>query len=464
MNEFTADTARDLGGPSWLLERRTAAAEQLAITDLPTTASEEWRYSPIAEFDLQSYRLASVPVLGPDDDSGSVASTAVSNGASRRNTGFPQALVDRLTDGFDEDVFDDLPAEGVAGIVDIVNGVVIRIEGFDELASQGVTVTPVGAATDGLARLGSVVQRSGDFFTLMNDAFAAGPVVIDVKDSTVVDGTIVVRHFAVGRATASFPRLVVRIGRNAQAKLLDLQRSSDAVFTAPVVELDVRAAGRLGYLNVQQHHRKAWQIAYHAARVEQDASLVSAVVGLGGGYARTRASTALVGRGATGDLLSGYFGSGSQVLDFRTFQDHAAPDTTSNLLYLGAVGESARSVYTGLIRVRPNARGTNAFQTNRNLKLSEDAWAESVPNLEIENNDVRCSHASTVGPVDPDHLYYLESRGVPTTVAERLIVAGFFEDVLTALPVPLAEAPVRAAITNKLDRLSSLGKPCSDNP
>jgi Fe-S cluster assembly protein SufD len=109
-------------------------------------------------------------------------------------------------------------------------------------------------------------------------------------------------------------------------------------------------------------------------------------------------------------------------------------------------------VYTGLIKVRPDARGTNAFQANRNLKLSGDAWAESVPNLEIENNDVRCSHASAVGPVDEEQLWYLESRGVPTAVAERLIVAGFFEEVVGSLPVAAAAGPLRASINGKLDR------------
>jgi len=137
----------------------------------------------------------------------------------------------------------------------------------------------------------------------------------------------------------------------------------------------------------------------------------------------------------------------------RTYQDHAAADTTSNLLFKGAVGESARSVYTGLIRVRPEARGTNAVQTNRNLKLSEDAWAESVPNLEIENNEVRCAHASAVGPVDADQVFYLESRGVPTAVAERLIVAGFFDEVLEAFPVVSAADSARSAIALKLNQM-----------
>jgi len=192
-------------------------------------------------------------------------------------------------------------------------------------------------------------------------------------------------------------------------------------------------------------------VASQLSHVDTDATLTSSQVGLGGEYARSRTDCHLVGRGATGNLHAVYFGEGSQTLDFRTFQQHAAPDTTSNLLFKGAVDDHSRSVYTGLIKVEKDARGTNAFQTNRNLKLSEHAWAESVPNLEIETNDVRCSHASTVGPVDPDQRFYLESRGVPTEVAERLVVAGFFDEVLSEVPVPGVAPMAQAAIDERLD-------------
>jgi len=146
-----------------------------------------------------------------------------------------------------------------------------------------------------------------------------------------------------------------------------------------------------------------------------------------------------------------YLGNDSQTLDFRTFQKHDAPDTNSNLLFKGAVDGNSRSVYTGLIRVEKEARGTNAFQTNRNLKLSDTAWAESVPNLEIETNDVKCSHASTVGPVDEEQVFYLESRGVPTEVAQRLIVSGFFDEVLEEFPIPAAVALIATAIDDRLE-------------
>jgi Fe-S cluster assembly protein SufD len=221
---------------------------------------------------------------------------------------------------------------------------------------------------------------------------------------------------------------------------------------APVTELRVGRAARLGYQSAQALGLRMWQIASVVSAVEADATLVSASAALGGDYARLRTDCRLTGRGSTGRLQAVYFGEGEQTLDFRTFQDHAAPDTTSDLLFKGAVGGTSRSVYTGLIRVRKNASGTNAFQTNRNIKLSDGAWAESVPNLEIENNDVRCSHASAVGPIDEDQRFYLESRGVPPAITERLVVAGFFDEVLEQVPVPQVVPLLRSAVAGKLER------------
>lgn len=427
MNQFTVDAARSLPGPRWLAERRTAAAERFAAAEPPTAAAEEWRYSAIADFDLASYRLA--------------------NGAGATSPPAGSASGDGVI-GFDADT-------EVSAVVDVVDGQVVAVDRTAGLSAAGVFVGPLPEAASGEEMLGSVSDAASDYFTVLNDAFTPVPLVVDVPDGAVLEGAIVVRHHTGQAGGASFPRLVVRVGRSAQATVLDVQHSAGPGLVVPVVELDVGQAGRLGYLNLQQHDRRAWQIAAHTARVERDASLVAASVALGGGYARTRADTRLVGRGASGDLLSVYFGSGDQILDFRTYQDHAAPDTTSNLLYKGAVGDSARSVYTGMIRVRPDARGTNAFQTNRNLKLGNDAWAESVPNLEIENNDVRCSHASAVGPVDPDQVFYLESRGVPTPVAERLIVAGFFNEVIDELPVRSVTDGVRHALSMKLNQMLS---------
>ena len=166
-----------------------------------------------------------------------------------------------------------------------------------------------------------------------------------------------------------------------------------------------------------------------------------------------RTEARLDGPGAESDLLAVYFGDGAQMHDFRTFQDHVAPRTRSDLLFKGAVEDTARSVYSGLIRIRPDAQKVEATQSNRNLVLNEGAGAESIPNLEIEADDVRCSHASTVGPIDDDQRYYLETRGVRPDDAERLIVLGFFEDVFARLPVPALATPLRRAVHEKVGHL-----------
>jgi Fe-S cluster assembly protein SufD len=137
------------------------------------------------------------------------------------------------------------------------------------------------------------------------------------------------------------------------------------------------------------------------------------------------------------------------MLDFRTLQDHLAPRTTSDLLFMGAVADHAHSVYSGLIRVRRGAAKSDAMQTNHNLVLDEGAHADSVPNLDIEENDVRCSHGSTVGPVDEDQRYYLESRGVPPEVAERLIVAGFFQDIADRVPVTATRTMIGRSVGHR---------------
>jgi Fe-S cluster assembly protein SufD len=186
--------------------------------------------------------------------------------------------------------------------------------------------------------------------------------------------------------------------------------------------------------------------------VERDGDLVSQSVAFGGEYARVRTDSTLVGKGASSRLLAAYFGDGSQMHDFRTVQAHTGPKTVSDLLFKGAVANTSHSVYTGLIRIEKGAVGANAFQTNRNLVLDDGAHADSVPNLEIEESDVRCSHASAVGPIDEEQRFYLESRGVPPEVADRLITVGFLDEVLERTPVPSLLPWLRATLQAKLDR------------
>ena len=377
-----------MSSPQWLVDQRSAAVHTDQFA-MPSSEEEVWRYSRVADVDLSQWAIVS------DRSEGIPAEAA--------------ALLDSLGH--------------LAGTVVVRNGAVVASRLDEALVAKG-----------------------------LNDANFLDGVLVHVPAGVTVEAPIAIIDWIDIDGSAVYPRLVVRVGADADVRILDWHGSADvAAFVSPLVELDVDRAGRLSYGNVQLRGPRVWQIASQVSRVLNDGTLTASHAGLGCDYGRMRTDCELIGRGATGNLSAVYFGTGSQTLDFRTFQHHAAPDTNSNLLFKGAVGGQSRSIYTGLIRVEKDARGTNAFQTNRNLKLSDTAWAESVPNLEIETNDVKCSHASTVGPVDEEQVFYLESRGVPTEIAERLIVAGFFDEVLEEFPVAAAVPLIAAAIDERLD-------------
>ena len=403
-------------GSTALDERRSAAAARASTLSLPSVDEEVWRYSRIAEVDLAAW-------------SRPVPTTAVPDVAS--------ALLDA--------------AGHLAGAVIVHDGSVVGARLDERFEALGVFVGRAVDAPEGVRLLGSVIGDGPDVLTARNDAEMVDPVLVHVPRGVVVDAPIVVVDWLGSDGVATAPRLVVRLEEDAQATVLEWRGSASvAALAVPVTELDVARAARLRHAIVQDRGEAVWELATTAARVANDGTIAIAQAGLGCAYGRSRVDCRLEGRGASGDLDAIYFATGAQTLDFRTFQVHEAPDTTSNLLFKGAVDDDARSVYTGLIRVEPEARGTNAFQTNRNLKLSDRAWADSVPNLEIETNDVRCSHASTVGPIDEDQRFYLESRGIPTEIAERLIVAGFFDEVLERFPVDFAAGRVTETIARRL--------------
>jgi len=382
---FSPDAARELGGPSWLVEQRVAAAERFAAAPWPTTAEEIWRYSRIDDLDLERF--------------------------------VPSALS-------------------------------TTVVGADGLLVEG------GAAGD---LLGSVMVEAVDVFAELNRAFAVKPTVISVPAGKAVADPILVTHEIAGRGTAGFPRLVIDAGEDSEVTVVERftsARDTEAVL-APVLELRAGPAARVRYLAVNELGPEVWQIVDQAAVGERDSTTLMGSVALGADYARVRTDNTLEGQGASARQIAVFFAEGDQMHDFRTIQRHVGPRTTSDLLFKGAVAGRSRSVYTGLIEIGHEARGANAFQTNRNLKLSDEAWSESVPNLDIKTNDVRCSHASTVGPIDADQRFYLESRGVPPTVAERLIVLGFFDEVLDQLPAPGLVPELRAQVVAKLDRKST---------
>lgn len=406
---FGADAASSLPGPTWLKQQRRAEWERFSASKEPTESEEIWRYSRIDDLDLERYAPVQPPLQPPV-------------GARAGLEGLPR------------DVAQLVASAGTAATVVVSHG------GADAVVlgpQPGVSVEPAGQ--EPLARgetAPSLAGLAADPWVALNGAFVQTPWRLTVAPGSVLKGPVVVVHWLERPRAAFFPRLEIEVGEGAEAQVLEVVAGSPAeMLVVPFSELFVGRSAQLNFGQVQMLGPAAWQLGNQVSRVGTDGVLRSMTVALGGWYARVRTDSVLEGEGGDTELLAAYFGTGAQMHDLRTLQHHAAPHTRSDLLFKGAVADEAQSVYSGLIRVEKGARGTNAFQTNRNFVLSGGARAYSVPNLEIEDNDVRCSHASAVGPVDESQLFYLESRGVPTAVARRLIVLGFMDEVLVRFPV-----------------------------
>jgi Fe-S cluster assembly protein SufD len=215
-----------------------------------------------------------------------------------------------------------------------------------------------------------------------------------------------------------------------------------------VVELWVGPGANLRYVCEQELSERSWVFATQRAELQRDASLDWVALGFGSARGKVRMETKLAGPGASAKVTGAYAGAGTQHLDFDTTQEHAAEHTTSDLAFRGVLADRATAVWRGMIRVDPGAQQTDAFQECRNLLLSPKAHADAIPGLEIEANDVRCTHAAAIAQVDRDQLFYLRSRGLPEPQAKRLIIDGFLQE----LAERTAEGPVREALSAALDR------------
>ena len=372
------------------------ALQRARALELPSFEEEVWRYTQINDLDLSKYSIGAP-------------------GGEMQARGLTADVVD------------------AAAVLEVVNGEVVTSKINDPNVSIFTELDDENVASG----VGSVMTDAVDIFAEYNHALSTSPLVIRIARNSVVEKPIVIRHATSETDFAWFPRVVVIAEENSEATILEHQVSTDVeALICPVTEITAGQSARLKYLTVQELGPRVWQLASQISDIGRDAHVAVSHVAFGGGYARARIDTRMVGSGATGDIGAVYFGRKDTTLDFRTFQKHDAPHTNSNLLFKGAVDDRSRAIYTGMIRIEPDASDVVAYQTNRNLKLSDEAWAESVPNLEIENNDVKCSHASAVGPVDADQRFYLESRGVPSEVAEALVVRGFFAEVLEDFPIP----------------------------
>jgi Fe-S cluster assembly protein SufD len=378
------------------------ALERYRQLPLPDTTEEHWRFTDLRGFDPDAFEQRG---LSPD-----VA---------------PATMLD-------------LDVAGLATITEA--GVTV------ERAPEGVTFAPLD---EGHERLYSLVGWE-EKFAAHNAAVWQHGLLVHVPRGVELDKPLYVRIANSAADGALFWRLLVVADRGARFTLVEeiVSGSPDLhAYTNEAVELFVEESAKLEYVSLQNLSQETWHFASHHARVERDAELDWVSGGFGSKKGKVRIQNDLAGPGATSRVTGAYFTDGEQHLDYDTFQEHMAPNTTSDFAFKGALRDHSTAVWRGMIRVEPDAQKTNAYQENRNLMLSPTTHAVPIPGLEIMANDVRCTHGATVGRVDREQLFYLMARGLSRSEAERLIVRGFFEDVLARVELE----PVREALAEALE-------------
>lgn len=381
---------------------RAEALELYRSLPLPDTSMEAWRFTDLKGFDPDAF-----------GQNGHVPGTV------------PVTELQR-----------DMLEIDVAGSA-VADGNALEIVG----APEGVELVPLPEDHE---LLGTLVGAD-DKFTAHNAASWKSGLLVRLPKGVELDKPLYVR-VAGGDGGALFWRLLVLAEEGSNLTVIE-EYAGDTGYSNGAVELFVEQGAKLEYVSLQNLSRHTWHFATHRARVGRDAELDWVAGGFGSCKGKIRIHNDLTGPGATSRVTGAYFADGTQHLDYDTFQQHHAPSTTSDFAFKGVLREEASVVWRGMIRVEPDAQRTNAYQENRNLILSPTAHADSIPGLEILANDVRCTHGATISQVDRDQLFYAMSRGLTRGDAERLIVRGFFQDVLDRIDL----VPVRDALASALE-------------
>jgi Fe-S cluster assembly protein SufD len=378
-------------------EEATARYRELPV---PATSEEHWRFTDLSDFDPDAFAADATGVARPES----------------------MLQIDAAGTAF--------ASESGLEIVSAPDGVT-----FAPLADHELLGTLVGIE---------------DKFSAQNAALWKHGLLVHVPRGVEVEKPLYVRIANSAPGGALFWRLLVVAEEGSRLSLIEEYASESANLSSyanVAVELFVGQAAKLEYVSIQNLSRETWYFASHRARVGRDAELDWVAGGFGSKKGKVRIENDLAGQGATSRVTGAYFADGTQHLDYDTFQAHAAPSTTSDFAFRGVLRDRASAVWRGMIRVELDAQRTNAYQENRNLILSPEAHADSIPGLEILANDVRCTHGATNSPVNRDELFYCMARGLSRGEAERLIVRGFFQDMLDRIELE----PVREAVAGALE-------------
>jgi Fe-S cluster assembly protein SufD len=377
---------------------RDDAAKRFAELPLPTTADEHWRFTDLRGFDTAAVSdtvpvsdTSSAPALDLD-----VAGRAIMNESGIEIVSAPEGVTfEPLPADYEAKLVPDDDKFALENLARWEHGLLVRVPKGVELAKP--LYVQVASNGGSLFWRMVVVAEEGARFTLIEDYASAGP--------------------------------------------------DTVAYTNAVVELFVEPHAKIEYVSLQNLSRETWHFGRHKAWLERDSELDWVIGGFGSKRGKVWIENDLAGPGAMSRVTGAYFADADQHLDYDTFQEHMAPNTESDFAFKGALRERATAVWRGMIRVEEDAQKTNAYQENRNLLLSNEAHADSIPGLEIMANDVRCTHGATLGRVDREELFYLMTRGLSRSEAERLIVRGFFQDVLDRIELE----PVREALGQALE-------------
>jgi Fe-S cluster assembly protein SufD len=360
----------------------------------------------------------------------------------------------RFTDlkGFDPDSFSANGAKTVeraGSMLDVETAALAHVSeaGIEiERAPEGVVFEPLD---EGYELLGKLIGTD-EKFAAHNAAEWKHGLLVRVPAGLELQQPLYVRVTSSVPDAALFWRVMVVAEEGSRFSFIEEHASAApdlAGYSNVVAELFVGDGAKLEYVSIQNLSRETWHFASHRATVGRDAELDWVAGGFGSKKGKIRIENDLAGQGGTSRVTGAYFADGAQHLDYDTLQRHIAPNTTSDFAFKGALRDKARAVWRGMIRVEEDAQKTNAYQENRNLLLSPDAHADSIPGLEIEANDVRCTHGATVSQVDRDELFYCMARGLSRGEAERLIVRGFYQEIFDRIELE----PVRTALQTALE-------------
>jgi Fe-S cluster assembly protein SufD len=389
--------------PAWWIARKRAAYEKFAALPLPARTDESWRFSNIGTLTLDGFTLPTAPQGVPHAPIGVKKAAKLVFGNGR--------LLDR------EPLAADLAARGV--VVDTLQNALVKHEA---LVREHLLAQP--------PKLGSAK------FSALHEAFLLDGAFIYVPRDVHVELPIGIFCYALGATAAVFPHTLVVTGENARVSVVEYFGSTDDTevqFAAGANDLYAGHGAQINYLGKQDWSHRALSFQSNSTVVRRDARVQSLNLHLGARQARHESLSQLQAPGAFSEMLALTVADTGQEFDQRTLQIHQAPNTKSDLLYKNALRGTAKTIFSGLIVVDPDAQKTDAYQSNRNLMLSDDAEANSLPGLEIQANDVRCTHGATSSRIDPEQEFYLQARGIDKEAADELLTFGFFEEVLSRL-------------------------------